>query len=300
MEMRSTKWFWGIFCSSIFFSKVDAFCPPPLILKCGRSRIINSSTSISMKLPEADAPISILSSDQLLRNIRENSMSSFGISPKEWWSKGVYFNCTECGKCCQVEGEVWLSPNEVSDIAIFKGITTEDFFDNFGLDRRDGWIKLKNKESQSNHEKSREYNINKNKEEIKKFAVGEDEGEPCIFLSADNKCSIYEVRPLQCSTYPYWPRIMKSPEAWMNEKVEIENEERMNKTEGVESPGNGKKYWNVQSGGCEGILGIPQMEMFLMEDESDDENLVDPKYIALQLNMLASYYRRFPSTLKLR
>jgi Fe-S-cluster containining protein len=31
----------------------------------------------------------------------------------------------------------------------------------------------------------------------------------CVFLdAATNACSIYPVRPLQCSTYPWWPEIM--------------------------------------------------------------------------------------------
>ena len=61
----------------------------------------------------------------------------------------MYFHCTECGKCCKVEGEVWLSPNEVSDIAIFKGMSKDKFFQKFGMERKDGWVKLKNKEIDS-------------------------------------------------------------------------------------------------------------------------------------------------------
>ena len=31
----------------------------------------------------------------------------------------------------------------------------------------------------------------------------------CVFLAADRKrCTIYPVRPLQCSTYPWWPELM--------------------------------------------------------------------------------------------
>lgn len=38
----------------------------------------------------------------------------------------------------------------------------------------------------------------------------------CIFLRADNKCGIYGARPLQCSTYPWWPELM-GDRAWAAE-----------------------------------------------------------------------------------
>ncbi|MCA8912053.1 MAG: YkgJ family cysteine cluster protein, partial [Planctomycetes bacterium] len=30
-------------------------------------------------------------------------------------------------------------------------------------------------------------------------------------------CGIYEVRPTQCRTYPFWPDIMRAPETWQRE-----------------------------------------------------------------------------------
>jgi Fe-S-cluster containining protein len=27
-------------------------------------------------------------------------------------------------------------------------------------------------------------------------------------------CSIYQVRPLQCRTWPFWPEVIKSPATW--------------------------------------------------------------------------------------
>lgn len=39
----------------------------------------------------------------------------------------------------------------------------------------------------------------------------------CIFLNSANQCSIYEARPLQCRTYPYWPRVIKSRASWDEE-----------------------------------------------------------------------------------
>lgn len=41
----------------------------------------------------------------------------------------------------------------------------------------------------------------------------------CIFLQSDNTCSIHQVRPLQCSTYPWWPDLMIQEE-WVWERGE--------------------------------------------------------------------------------
>lgn len=38
----------------------------------------------------------------------------------------------------------------------------------------------------------------------------------CVFLAGGTKCSIYPVRPMQCSTYPWWPELM-DPAAWVGE-----------------------------------------------------------------------------------
>ena len=38
----------------------------------------------------------------------------------------------------------------------------------------------------------------------------------CIFWN--NGCIIYEARPLQCRTFPFWPFLVESKELWKNEK----------------------------------------------------------------------------------
>lgn len=38
----------------------------------------------------------------------------------------------------------------------------------------------------------------------------------CTFLDG-NKCSIYEARPTQCKTYPFWPQNMIGPAEWIAE-----------------------------------------------------------------------------------
>lgn len=42
------------------------------------------------------------------------------------------------------------------------------------------------------------------------------EGDECQFLDAKNRCSVYEGRPTQCRTWPFWPENMNA-KTWKNE-----------------------------------------------------------------------------------
>ena len=39
---------------------------------------------------------------------------------------------------------------------------------------------------------------------------------PCPFLRSD-RCSIHQVKPRQCRTYPFWPEIVESERSWQKE-----------------------------------------------------------------------------------
>jgi uncharacterized protein len=43
----------------------------------------------------------------------------------------------------------------------------------------------------------------------------------CIFLNG-KMCSIYEHRPQQCGTFPWWPDVVRSKTSWENEKERCE------------------------------------------------------------------------------
>ena len=44
--------------------------------------------------------------------------------------------------------------------------------------------------------------------------------EKCVFLSSDGKqCSVYESRPVQCRTFPYWPALLSKARNWEREAV---------------------------------------------------------------------------------
>ena len=85
--------------------------------------------------------------------------------------------CMECnGNCCIGEsGYIWVSPVEIKEIAKFLGIDEKEFKERY-------LIKIGYK-----------YSI---KEKPYK------DGFACIFF--DNGCKIYEVRPKQCRSFPFW------------------------------------------------------------------------------------------------
>jgi Fe-S-cluster containining protein len=47
------------------------------------------------------------------------------------------------------------------------------------------------------------------------LCLKEKENYDCILW--DNGCTAYEARPTQCSTYPFWSRILSSKEMWNEE-----------------------------------------------------------------------------------
>jgi Fe-S-cluster containining protein len=121
--------------------------------------------------------------------------ADFSLMPFIQMVKDKRFHCTMCGKCCTGSGEVWVTSEEVERISQHLGLSSPAAF--LGTytkqyNRIPGHHLLKNKQ---------------------------DEVTSCIFL-ADNKCTIHEVRPSQCRTYPWWPELMDEV-GWEREKKEV-------------------------------------------------------------------------------
>jgi uncharacterized protein len=104
---------------------------------------------------------------------------------KEFVDDGVRFECVAgCTKCCAIPGMVFVKSDEIPRIADFFKMTKEGFTKKY-LHRH--WADV--------------YNLD--------FP----DTEPCIFLKEDG-CAIYEVRPSQCRTFPFWPENMSNPKVW--------------------------------------------------------------------------------------
>lgn len=103
-----------------------------------------------------------------------------------WYNAGLRFECTQCGDCCTgAPGYVWVNNEEIAALAACAGLSVEEFEDQYV--RRVGVRKS-----------------------LKEFPGGD-----CVFFdSKTRKCSVYEARPRQCRTWPFWDSNLKSPDDW--------------------------------------------------------------------------------------
>ena len=102
-----------------------------------------------------------------------------------WYKKGLKFGCTGCGKCCTGgPGYVWINEEEIIEMAAALNMSVKDFEAKYTR-IVDGDISLK--ETVPNYD--------------------------CIFLR-DEKCLVYNARPRQCRTFPFWEENLESKAAW--------------------------------------------------------------------------------------
>lgn len=123
---------------------------------------------------------------------------SISYSGPFYQSKPVKFECTQCGKCCTGKGSyVFVTKSEAEKIQLFLGVSKAWFNRRYLLKHMDGDVVL------TQHENG-----------------------DCEFLDKIAGCRIYKVRPTQCSTYPYWPEIMKNRKSWLQERRRCEGIDR--------------------------------------------------------------------------
>lgn len=103
---------------------------------------------------------------------------------------GVHFRCTQCGKCCARPGYIEVLPEEADALAdrYRKGASPQDL---------EGELWLWDPESVA-------------------WTITVPEGGHCPFL-VDGLCSVHDVKPLQCRTYPFWPEIVGRAKTWKEE-----------------------------------------------------------------------------------
>jgi len=118
---------------------------------------------------------------------KTNNIQESGSAP--WYSSGLAFECTQCGNCCSgpTAGYVWVTETEILSLASAIGMADqlEEFENKFT--RRVG---------------------------MQTSLVEYSDGD-CIFLHPKTRtCSVYESRPVQCRTWPFWKSNLGTPKAW--------------------------------------------------------------------------------------
>lgn len=103
----------------------------------------------------------------------------------------LQFKCKGCGYCCRHEpGLVLFSKDDLKAMAAQLSCTMDDFLKTYcQIVYRD------NKQL---------------------YTIKEKKNNDCVFW--EQGCTIYESRPYQCRSYPFWKDICTSEETWKAEK----------------------------------------------------------------------------------
>ncbi|MBL8765334.1 MAG: YkgJ family cysteine cluster protein [Phycisphaerae bacterium] len=138
-----------------------------------------------------------------------SSPNPHAASPAEWFARdtregrngsaagGLRFQCTMCGNCCSgPPGYVLVTPEESARLAARLGLSIARFERAYTSLTREGRSLV---EKKSPH------------------------GLDCVFLDREKipgraVCGVYEDRPAQCRTWPYWPSLLRSERAWVAAK----------------------------------------------------------------------------------
>jgi Fe-S-cluster containining protein len=107
-----------------------------------------------------------------------------------WYIAGLHFECQACGNCCAgpEEGVIWITKQEIEKLAEHLNMTPVELHKKYL--RRIG-LRIT----------------------IKEDTCTKD----CIFLKPINGakgCSVYNFRPTQCRTWPFWEYNLYTPNDW--------------------------------------------------------------------------------------
>ena len=109
------------------------------------------------------------------------------MAEDRWYKDGLRFRCTQCGDCCTgAEGYVWVNKAEIAALAA--AIDQEDIEEFERLYTRKVGIR----------------------KSLKEFPNGD-----CVFFDGDTRrCTVYEARPRQCRTWPFWESNVRTKADW--------------------------------------------------------------------------------------
>jgi len=102
---------------------------------------------------------------------------------ERFYAQGLHFECTGCGACCKLGGGyVYPSLEDVGFAARHLDMTVNQFTAQY-MELHEGQYVFRN------------------------------DGDNCIFYG-EKGCTIYEARPTQCRTFPFWKANLKSQYRW--------------------------------------------------------------------------------------
>jgi Fe-S-cluster containining protein len=120
---------------------------------------------------------------------------------KPWYADGLTFTCTQCGNCCTGgPGYVWISDEELGRLATHLNESVDDVREKY-CRSVSGQVSLKERKTLQGL-----YDC----VFLKEVRTTGRDGRPAV----QRVCGIYEVRPLQCRTWPFWEGNLASRENW--------------------------------------------------------------------------------------
>ena len=108
-----------------------------------------------------------------------------------FYDNGLRFECQRCLYCCSAEpGYVYLSKHDLERLSRKFSLGEDEFISRYCRLVDFGSYFLVSLQERPDYD--------------------------CIFLSPSG-CTVYDARPQQCRTYPFWKNVMESEESWKKE-----------------------------------------------------------------------------------
>jgi Fe-S-cluster containining protein len=102
-----------------------------------------------------------------------------------WYRDGLRFRCTRCGHCCTGEpGFVWVGDDDLAAIAELRGEPVDQVKALY------------------------------TKKASRGLSLREKLNGDCVFWDGERGCTVYEARPPQCRTWPFWESNVATEEDW--------------------------------------------------------------------------------------
>lgn len=104
-----------------------------------------------------------------------------------WYGDGLRFECTACGDCCTgAPGHVWINQQEIAALTQCLGLREAAEFEQLYV-RNVGMRKS-----------------------LREYPNGD-----CVFFDNQNRrCNVYEARPRQCRSWPFWNSNLRTTQNW--------------------------------------------------------------------------------------
>jgi Fe-S-cluster containining protein len=105
---------------------------------------------------------------------------------------GLHFQCQRCSGCCRFSpGFVFLSEEDIKNLLEYTSLSINEF--------------------------ARRYLRIIDLGDFSRISLKEKENYDCIFWE-NGGCKVYEKRPLQCRSFPFWTSLLASAEPWREHK----------------------------------------------------------------------------------